>query len=183
MNDNLRKKLEGASLTPSDVLDLLVWQLSLPAADMDCDLISECDLFLDPASLGMDALRKAQMYDTLASYIRGQKTRRSAIRSPHRRRMTVCVVVRFQCSSASASFTSADVVTGAFAQIKSASRASINPNCSSGMAVPPLSTCCSLYRHTTRCSLKCQALYFLCSTHYNQFKHIAQEDRICASLG
>ena len=88
MNDNLRKKLEGASLTPSDVLDLLVWQLSLPAADMDCDLISECDLFLDPASLGMDALRKAQMHDTLASYIRGQKTRRSAIRSPHRRRMT-----------------------------------------------------------------------------------------------
>ena len=51
--------------------------------------------------------------------------------------MTVCVVVRFQCSSASASFTSADVVTGAFAQIRSANRASINPICSSGMAVPP----------------------------------------------
>ena len=49
----------------------------------------------------------------------------------------VCVVVRFQCSSASANFTSADVVTGAFAQIRSANRASINPICSSGMAGPP----------------------------------------------
>ena len=88
MNDDLRKKLESASLTQSDVLDLLVWQLSLPAKEMDCALISECDLFLDSASRGMDEVRKAQMLNTLMAYARGQKTRRSASRSPYRRRMT-----------------------------------------------------------------------------------------------
>jgi len=88
MNDNLRQKLESASLTKDDVLDILVWQLSLPAEQIDCDLISECDLFLDPDSRGMDAARRQQMQDIIMAYARGVKTVRSAHRTAHRRRMT-----------------------------------------------------------------------------------------------
>lgn len=88
MNDNLRQKLESASLTKDDVLDILVWQLSLPAEQIDCDLISECDLFLDPASRGMDAARRQQIQDMLMAYTRGGHTARQARRSVHRRRLT-----------------------------------------------------------------------------------------------
>lgn len=88
MNDDLRRKLESAALSRSDVLDILVWQLSLPAEQMDCDLISECDLFLDPDSCGMDAARRQQMHDALMAYARGGHTARHLRRSGHRRRMT-----------------------------------------------------------------------------------------------
>lgn len=44
----LREKLKNGPLTRDDVLAILSWQLSLPAEEMDCALISECDLFLDP---------------------------------------------------------------------------------------------------------------------------------------
>jgi len=89
MNDDLRRKLESTSLTREDVLDILVWQLSLPAEEMDCGLISECDLFLDPAACGMDEARRQQMQDTLMAYARGGKTVRSAHRAAHRRRITM----------------------------------------------------------------------------------------------
>lgn len=44
----LHDKLSSGRLTSSDVLAILEWQLSLPAEQMDCALISECDLFLAP---------------------------------------------------------------------------------------------------------------------------------------
>lgn len=87
MNDTLRHKLKSTVLSPSDVLDILLWQLSLPAEEMDCDLISECDLFLDPSSCGMDKVRKAQIRDHLMAYARSQRTRRSVVRFAHRRQV------------------------------------------------------------------------------------------------
>lgn len=54
MDDSLRRKLEQTQLTTEDVLAILEWQLSLPAEEMDCDLISECDLFLAPQTSDAD---------------------------------------------------------------------------------------------------------------------------------
>lgn len=88
MNDDLRRKLKSTSLTREDVLNILVWQLSLPAEQMDCGLISECDLFLDPDSRSMDDTRRAQIHDALMAYARGGNTVRSAHRSAHRRRIS-----------------------------------------------------------------------------------------------
>ena len=51
--DDFKKRLLDAELTEDDVRAILDWQLSLPAEQMDCDLMRECDLFLSPDAPGM----------------------------------------------------------------------------------------------------------------------------------
>lgn len=88
MTDDWKEKLTRADLTDDDVLALLNWQLSLPAEQMDCDLISECDLYLSPDASGMDAAKKQQLHDALLAQIAGEPSavqRTAPARAPHRR--------------------------------------------------------------------------------------------------
>lgn len=101
LDENLRKKLEESSLSREDVLSLLDWQLSLPAEEMDCSLISECDLFLagefdEIAALSdekQDALY-ARLLDRIGHEpaLRMRGTHKSAHRT-RPRRMTVIVLL------------------------------------------------------------------------------------------
>lgn len=95
MNEILRKKLESGNLTDMDVLAILDWQLSLPAEEMDCDLISECDLFLAPDAPGMSTAQQNALFARLMEHIHQEEApatpperRRGAAahRTPHRAR-------------------------------------------------------------------------------------------------
>lgn len=65
LDADIRKRLETATLTRSDVLAILEWQLSLPAEQIDCALLRECDLFLDEQTPGLDAVRREALYARL----------------------------------------------------------------------------------------------------------------------
>ena len=67
--DDFKKRLLDAELTEDDVRAILDWQLSLPAEQMDCDLMRECDLFLSPDAPGMDEDRRRTMHDALLARI------------------------------------------------------------------------------------------------------------------
>ena len=85
--DDFKKRLLDAELTEDDVRAILDWQLSLPAEQMDCDLMRECDLFLSPDAPGMDEDRRRTMHDALLARIGAQPPRSAKpARLPHRRR-------------------------------------------------------------------------------------------------
>ena len=85
--DDWRKRLLDAELTDEDVQTILDWQLSLPAEQMDCALMRECDLFLSPDVPGMDEDKKRALHDALLSRIDAQPPRSARpTRTSHRRR-------------------------------------------------------------------------------------------------
>lgn len=97
INETLRKKLESGNLTDMDVLAILDWQLSLPAEEMDCGLISECDLFLAPNAPGLSSEQKDALLAGVMARISGvgesvpssapQRTRRQPpVKATHRAR-------------------------------------------------------------------------------------------------
>lgn len=65
----LREKLAQGNLTKTDVLAILEWQLSLPAEQMDCGLIAECELYLAPDAPGLDKEREDAMLASLLTQI------------------------------------------------------------------------------------------------------------------
>lgn len=70
MNDmQLREKLAQGNLTKTDVLAILEWQLSLPAEEMDCGLIAECELYLAPDAPGLGKEREDAMFASLLAQI------------------------------------------------------------------------------------------------------------------
>lgn len=87
MDSDFRRRLESGALTADDALALLEWQLSLPDTQIDCALIRECDLFLDPDSPGLpDAQREALYRRILAAIDAGIARRPSPPRiRAHRR--------------------------------------------------------------------------------------------------
>lgn len=85
MDDTLRAKLEAGRLTNDDVLTILLWQLSLPAEEMDCALMRECDLYLAPDGPSLSREREDEMLASLLARIDAQRTRRPTHRAAHRR--------------------------------------------------------------------------------------------------
>ena len=73
--DDWRKRLLDAELTDEDVQAILDWQLSLPAEQLDCALMRECDLFLSPDAPGMDEDKQRALHDALLSRIDAQPPR------------------------------------------------------------------------------------------------------------
>ena len=82
--DDWRKRLYDAELTNGDVQAILDWQLSLPAEQMDIELMRECDLFLSPDAPGMDEVRKTEILTALR--MRMNDAPRRAKPPVHRRR-------------------------------------------------------------------------------------------------
>ncbi len=94
LDESIRKRLESCSITEDDALAILDWQLSLPAEEMDCDLIRECDLFLSPDAEGLGEERANALFKRITAAIdaeaqaeapAGQKRRRRAKTPAHRR--------------------------------------------------------------------------------------------------
>lgn len=85
MDQTLRDKLQSTQLSESDVIAILAWQLSLPAEEMDCALIDECDRFLAPDAPGMDETHKTQLYERLLTEIQSGKSSRDLPRAQHAR--------------------------------------------------------------------------------------------------
>lgn len=88
--EDLRQKLKNGPLTRGDVLAILQWQLSLPAEEMDVDLISECDLFLAPDGPRLDPRRADALLASMLARIDGDGGRNRArnvsrARGAHRR--------------------------------------------------------------------------------------------------
>lgn len=69
LDEKVRKRLETCSITEDDALAILEWQLSLPAEEIDCDLIRECDLFLSPDAEGLDPERSQALYERILGVI------------------------------------------------------------------------------------------------------------------
>ena len=65
LDADFRRRLETGTLTRDDVLAILEWQLSLPAGQIDCALLRECDLFLDEQTPGLDPVRREALYARL----------------------------------------------------------------------------------------------------------------------
>lgn len=82
--DDWRRRLTDAELTDADVQAILDWQLSLPAEQMDIELMRECDLFLSPDAPGMDEARKTEILNALR--MRMDEAPRRAKSPVHRRR-------------------------------------------------------------------------------------------------
>ena len=96
----LREKLASGRLTQNDVLAILDWQLSLPAEQMDTNLIAECDLYLAPDAPGLGKAREDAMLDSLFEAIdarEGAKPRARRAKSPargaHRRPIKRALIV------------------------------------------------------------------------------------------
>lgn len=90
----LLNKLQSSSLTKDDVLAILDWQLSLPAEEIDCDLVAECDLFLSPDAPGLNPEKRDEMLASLLERIRAEepgtspansRSARKSARTAHRR--------------------------------------------------------------------------------------------------
>ncbi len=69
LDENIRKRLESCSITEDDALVILEWQLSLPAEEMDCGLIRECDLFLSPDAEGLGEERADALFARITAAI------------------------------------------------------------------------------------------------------------------
>lgn len=69
LDETIRKRLEACAITDEDALAILQWQLSLPAEAMDCDLIRECDLFLNPDAEGLGEERSNALYARILAAI------------------------------------------------------------------------------------------------------------------
>lgn len=93
MAESWKDKLLRSNLTDDDVLALLNWQLSLPAAEMDCQLIRECDLYLSGNEPGMDPTRKQALLDALLRQIDGRPRRRPKPAPHHRSRKRMIAVL------------------------------------------------------------------------------------------
>ena len=89
--DDWRKRLYDAELTDGDVQAILDWQLSLPAEQMDIELMRECDLFLSPDAPGMDEVRKTEILTALR--MRMNDAPRRAKPPVHRRRRLLTAVL------------------------------------------------------------------------------------------
>ena len=86
LDADIRRRLETGTLTRGDVLAILEWQLSLPAEQIDCALLRECDLFLDEQTPGLDAVRREALYARLLARLNGKTPKRRAGRPVHRAR-------------------------------------------------------------------------------------------------
>ena len=86
LDADIRRRLETGTLTRGDVLAILEWQLSLPAEQIDCALLRECDLFLDEQTPGLDAVRRETLYARLLARLNGKTPKRRAGRPVHRAR-------------------------------------------------------------------------------------------------
>ena len=86
LDADIRRRLETGTLTRGDVLAILEWQLSLPAEQIDCALLRECDLFLDEQTPGLDAVRREALYARLLARLDGKTPKRRAGRPAHRAR-------------------------------------------------------------------------------------------------
>jgi len=86
LDETIRKRLESCSITEDDALAILDWQLSLPAEDMDCDLIRECDLFLSPDAEGLGEARADALFARITAAIDAEAQAEAPANQPHRRR-------------------------------------------------------------------------------------------------
>ena len=86
MDKTLQDKLASGAITREDVLAILEWQLSLPAEQMDCALISECDLYLDPHGPRLSREREDALYARLLAHIAAGDASAAGRRSPARQK-------------------------------------------------------------------------------------------------
>ena len=86
MDKTLQSKLASGAITREDVLAILEWQLSLPAEQMDCALISECDLYLSPDGSRLSREREDALYARLLARIAAGDVPAPDRRTPARQR-------------------------------------------------------------------------------------------------
>lgn len=88
LDESIRKRLESCSITEDDALAILDWQLSLPAEEMDCDLIRECDLFLSPDAEGLGEERANALFARITAAIDAEEQAKAPAVEQKRRRRT-----------------------------------------------------------------------------------------------
>lgn len=79
------KLLRGGKLNRRDVEGILDWQLQLPAEQIDCVLIAECTLFLDPERDRTSAPRKAAIWSQIRDAIQAEPAQENQAKLRHTR--------------------------------------------------------------------------------------------------